>query len=274
MTTMVTGFLMILPLMFSIFSSFWTSASTASDASTSTPLHVPTLQGTSSLGPSVFDQVDGESTPNEAIPESADAAGVAGAALMAGTATSSHLPVTGPHATDASGMPFFETPADLPFPSETWSPEAMLTWMYNRCLRRLDGCVGEDRRTLYQQRLGVLREVMQVCRSSDPEAHYAASVMTRNMQDLSEDERSPLHQMSLIQVVNEMDAAERVFNIGSAISDTVHASSSNDHPTESRHVNAVANQLMSMLDGEPHENPEEENQSDSDEVMETEIQRR
>ena len=121
--------------------------------------------------------------------------------------------------------------------------------------------------------VGVLREVMQACRSSDPEARYAASVMTRNMQDLSEDENSPLHQMSLIQVVIEMDAAERAFNIGSAIADTVHAGSSNDHPTESRHVNAVANQLMSMLDGEPHENPEEENQSDRDEVMETENQR-
>ena len=62
--------------------------------------------------------------------------------------------------------------------------------------------------------VGVLREVMQACRSSDPEARYAASVMTRNMQDLSEDENSPLHQMSLIQVVIEMDAAERAFNIG------------------------------------------------------------
>ena len=104
MTTMIIGFLMILPWMFSIFNRFWTSASTASDASTSTPLHVPTLQGTSIVGPSVFDQVDGESTPNEAIPGSADAAGAAG------TATSSHLPVTGPHATDVSGMPFFRDP--------------------------------------------------------------------------------------------------------------------------------------------------------------------
>ena len=34
-TTMVIGFLMILPWVFSIFNSFWTSASTASDASTS-----------------------------------------------------------------------------------------------------------------------------------------------------------------------------------------------------------------------------------------------
>ena len=90
-TTMVSGFLMILPLAFSIFSSFWTSVSTTSDASASTALHVPILQGTSSMEPTT-DQVDGESTPSEAISASADAAAVAGAALMAGTATSSHLP--------------------------------------------------------------------------------------------------------------------------------------------------------------------------------------
>ena len=132
-TTMVIGFLMILPLVFSIFSSFWTSMSTTSDASASTALHVPILQGTSSIEPTTTDQVDGESTPSEAIPASADAAAVAGSALMAGTATSSHLNATGPHTADSSGVPYFETPADLPFPNEAWSPEAMLTWMYNRC---------------------------------------------------------------------------------------------------------------------------------------------
>ena len=58
---------------------------------------------------------------------------------------------------------------------------------------------------------------MLACRSSDPEARYSASAMTRNMQDLSEDENSPLHQMSLIQVVNEMDAAERVFDMGQGL---------------------------------------------------------
>ena len=221
-----------------------------------------------------IDQVDGESTPSEAIPASADAAAVASAALMAGTATSSHLPATGPHTTDSSGMPYFETPADLPFPNEAWSPEAILTWMYNRCLRRLDACGTEDRRILYQQRLGVLHEVMQACRSGNPETRHSASIMTRSMQDLSEDEDSPLHQMSLIQVSNEMDAAERAFNIGSRITETVHAGSSSDHPSESRHVNAVANQLMNMLEDDSNENPEEKNQSDSDEMMETDSQRR
>jgi len=80
--------------------------------------------------------------------------------------------------------------------------------------------------------------------------------------------------MSLIQVSIEMDAAERAFSIGSRIAETIHAGSSSDHPTESRHVNAVANELMRMLEGESNENPEEESQSDSDEMMETESQRR
>ena len=68
------------------------------------------------------------------------------------------------------------------------------------------------------------------------------------MQDLSEDEDSSLHQMSLIQFSNEMDAAERAFDIGSRIAATLHAGSSSDHKSESRHVNAVANQLMNMLE--------------------------
>ena len=102
----------------------------------------------------------------------------------------------------------------------------------------------------------ILCEVMQACRSGNPETLHSASIMTRSMQDLSEDEDSPLHQMSLIQVSNEMDAAERAFNIGSRITETVHAGSSSDHPSESRHVNAVANQFMNMLEDDSNENPE------------------
>ena len=60
--TMVIGFLKILPLVFSIFSSFWTSVPTTSDASAWTALHVPILQGTSSMEPTTTDQVDGTST--------------------------------------------------------------------------------------------------------------------------------------------------------------------------------------------------------------------
>ena len=41
---------------------------------------------------------------------------------------------------DGSGMPHFSLPAALPFSNEAWSPDAMLTWMYDRCLRRLGGC--------------------------------------------------------------------------------------------------------------------------------------
>ena len=67
---------------------------------------------------------------------------------------------------------------------------------------------------------------------------------------------------------------QRAFDIGSRIAESVHAGSSSDRPSESRHVNAVANQLMNMLEDDSNENPEEESQSDSDEMMETESQRR
>ena len=227
------------------------------------------MPGSSNAEPAALDQADDESVSGDPIPESA--AAITQALMRGAASSSSNLPATGPCSTDSSGMPLFDTPADLPFPNESWSPEAMLTWMYNRCLRRLGTCETEERKALYQQRLVVLRQVMQSCRSGGPETRFAASQMTRSMQDLSDDEESPLHQMSYIQVVNEMDAAEQAFHIGSAIADTVSAGSSNDHVGESRHADAVATNLMRMLD-EDDENQEEE--SDSDDWMETESHRR
>ena len=55
--------------------------------------------------------------------------------------------------------------------------------------------------------------------------------------------------------------------------DTVSAGSSNDHVGESRHVNAVADNLMRMFD-EEDENREEEEENNFDEMMETESERR
>ena len=56
-------------------------------------------------------------------------------------------------ASSSSGMPLFNSPAGLPFPNEAWSPEAMLTWMYDRCLRRFSNCTSREWATLYQQRM-------------------------------------------------------------------------------------------------------------------------
>ena len=134
-------------------------------------------------------------------------------------------------------MPFFETAAGFHFPSQVWSPEAMLTWVYDRCLRTFSNGEKEERRTLYQQRLAVLREVMQTCRSSDPDARFAASSMMPSMQDLSQDENSPLNQMSRTEISHEMDRAEHAFNVGSRLEP--------DNPMEAL-TSMLADQLLGM----------------------------
>ena len=145
----------------------------------------------------------------------------------------------------------------------------MLTWMCNRCLRRLAGCSEEDKRTLYEQRLGVLRGVMQACRSRDLVARYAASLMTRSASNIWIDADLHLHQVTVIQIHNLMDKAGRAFSIGSQVADTINASSTNDCPPESAHVNAVANYINMRSNGNK-ENAEAENQTNSDEIMEKE----
>ena len=71
--------------------------------------------------------------------------------------------------------------------------------MYERCLRRRDNAVDDTRCMLYEERLGVIREVMQTCKSGDPSVRFAASQM---MSDISEDENVNL------QLCNTMDDAE------------------------------------------------------------------
>ena len=59
----------------------------------------------------------------------------------------------------------------------------------------------------------ILRDVMCACRSGDLELRYAASEMTRRMQDISEDENSPTHSMSVFDLHHAMDGAERVLKV-------------------------------------------------------------
>ena len=94
--------------------------------------------------------------------------------------------------------------------------------------------------------------------------------MTQSMQDLSEDEDSPLHAMSVVDIHNAMDGAEQAFDVGSQIANTL-STTSGSGAAESSHVNAVADQLMHML---CDEDAEEEPHTDSDEAMRTESQRR
>ena len=144
-----------------------------------------------------------------------------------------------PMTSNSSGTPLFNSPADLRFQNEARSPEAMPTWMYDRCLRRCSNCTSRERATLYQQRMAVLRDVMSACRSGDPELRYAASEMTRRIQDMSDDESST-HSVPVFDLHHSMDGAERAFEVGSQIATALSTASGSPTGAERLHVNAVA----------------------------------
>ena len=84
-------------------------------------------------------------------------------------------------------------------PGDAWSPEAMLTWMYERWMRRHEAATTDARRSiLYAERLGFLRVVMRECRSDNEELRFAASQMTCTMSDISSEEESPNNGFSAV----------------------------------------------------------------------------
>ena len=185
-------------------------------------------------------------------------------------ACSSHEAMGDPPTTDASGMPRFSKGRDLPLPGEAWSPEAMLTWMHERCMRRHSNAQTDERRRLYAERMAVLRGVMGQCRAGDEESRLAASAMTREMRDISEDENSPTYDPSVFEMHAVLDDAEGAVNSGNQLVNVMTASSNAD-PAARSHVDRVADAMINIFAGA--ENVEEEEQTESDVEMETQSER-
>ena len=185
-------------------------------------------------------------------------------------ALSSSLPVsTTP--TGARSMRGFDTADPLPISGEVFSTQAMLTWMYTRCLRRQSGLEeGTMRWALYAERINVIQHVMRAYVSGDDATRHAVEEMTSNMSDLSEDESSPTQQLSLVQLDNELNDVERAVEVGTQLTGLLGTNTAEGRPN-SVHVNAVADAMLDMIDGE---NAEEESAEDSDEYMETASERR
>ena len=99
----------------------------------------------------------------------------------------------------------------------------------------------------------------------------AAHEMARAMSDISDDENSPTYDLSLVEMHVVLDDAERAVTVGAQIASAIASSSTGSAPTRS-HVDRVADQMISMLEG-ADENMEEEDGSDSDEEMETRSER-
>ena len=109
------------------------------------------------------------------------------------SSSTSALPANSTH-----GAPVVDEHADPPESTSGWSPEAMLTYMYSRCQRRLQVAETETRRAMYRERMQILRDVMASCRSNDESVRVAATHMANNMSDLSPDADSPTNHMSWI----------------------------------------------------------------------------
>ena len=120
-----------------------------------------------------------------------------GVATISPDPLSSNFPVsTTP--TGGRSIRGFDT-EDQPIPNQVFSPEAMLTWMYTRSLRRQSALEeGTLRWALYAERINVIEQVIRACRNGDEATCQAAAEMTRNMADISEDENSPTQELSVI----------------------------------------------------------------------------
>ena len=133
-------------------------------------------------------------------------------------ASSSSVP-TGLAGTDPIEMPALSDESDFPELHAAWSLEAMLAFMYSRCLRRRAAATTTGRRQLYEERLQLLCNVMDACRSGDQSVRLAAAERTRTMSDLSDDENSPNSHLSWAGFCNTMDEVEHAVGVGQRTAD-------------------------------------------------------
>eukprot|EP00435_Cladocopium_sp_Y103_P075368 s332_g56.t2 len=161
-----------------------------------------------------------------------------------------------------------ETVSDVPEPFQERSPEAMIVFMYDRCQRRHDDATTIERRNLYSERLALLRDLMRSVKGADDSTRFRANQMLLTISDISEDEDSPLHGASL------RERHEAIREAGDA-HQWVQGFLGNQNPggaSSSSHVNAVADQMISMISGQREDNEEESDRS-SDEIMESQSER-
>ena len=144
--------------------------------------------------------------------------------------------------------------------------------MYGCCQRRLQAATSETRQELYRERLQLLRDVMEACRSGNSSVGAAAAETAHNMSDLSPDPESPNADLSWMSFWTAVNVGQQI----AALAEQAQTGTLDPITTSgSAHVDSVASALMNSPDfNNPNlEDAEEEEDPDSDECMETESQR-
>ena len=271
--TAVLGLVVIFPLMFTVLG--WLGTSMEADTAMNVTMEADAAENmTEDVAPDVATAADPVDSSEHSydIPVSTPLGPGTVTAFTGARSLHESIPVWG--GVDESGMPRFNTSFELPAPGDSWSPEAMITWMYERFARRRSNATTDQRMRLYAERMAVLSEVMQGCRSEDPGGRLAASQMTRRRTNIS-DEESPSYRMFTSQFCTTLDDAERVVAVGQQLVNTIGSASSSSHPAGGRaaasstHVNAVADAMIRMFSSENAE----KKTSESDAEMETASER-
>jgi hypothetical protein len=142
-----------------------------------------------------------------------------------------------------------------------WSPEALKVWLYDRCSGRLMRTNELRKQHVYRERMLLLQDLM-VCLRNFQVTRLEVYNMLVDIDDLSEDEDSPSHELSHQGRLSAIHGAQRAFDFGSNL---MRALQVRTYPPESSiHVDTVARQLAesfnSMDDGESSEELEDAEQ--------------
>ena len=142
-----------------------------------------------------------------------------------------------------------------------WFPEALIVWLYDRCSGRLMRTNELRKQHVYHERMLLLLDLM-VCLRNFQVTRLEVYNMLVEIDDLSEDENSPSHELSHQGRLSAIHGAQRAFDFGSNL---MRALQVRTYPPESSiHVDTVARQLAesfnSIDDGESSEELEDAEQ--------------
>ena len=126
-------------------------------------------------------------------------------------------------------VPFLPLGALQPLRTQP-TPEGMLLWLMERCLRRRDRQVSRERYNMYNERVEVLNMMYQLLTSDDERSRAGAMGMLSNMTDISDDEESP--NFNAITAATTREQAERTNDFIRSLN----AGSSADHGAETFHA--------------------------------------
>ena len=149
-------------------------------------------------------------------------------------------------ATYPERIPTF-TRETMPPVGAEWSPEALIVWLYDRCSGRLSWTHALLKQNVYRERMNILR----VCLRNGQVTRLDVYDMLVEVDDLSEDENSPNHELSHQGRLSAIRGTQRAFDFGSDLMRSLQVRSY--PPASSIHADTVARQLVESfneVDGE------------------------